>query len=410
MDYSSPSRESCLFALFAVVLLLSLSAVASSMLTNANADTNTAPSNFSCGYHQAQDPKSIVASSPTDSPIIVSVGEPSYYEACHSAPVQGGSMGVGFVAYESFPVTILAPSNAAVTLKTIDAAPSPEQVAIGVNGNKLWTWFNPINIQTDINGMGYSNFTLVGAVMPFVPNNIANVSLPIVASSGPGTQGVANLPIEFTGYSSGAIIQSASPIFFERSLVGDTRNIGIYPYVIVYNPPPPNPSSPLHVNMSVVGSWQNGRVGPMPSGIDVSVVQQGFDLVPNQPFYFGIAETNNLEPSTNTRNYTLSVQEQLGNSIYLAPLNVTITPPFPVQFGGPPLPSQPIQGVLAITGLVRSSGSSGKTALLGAALTLGFVSGILIIRRMRRSREFDTTETIVSDPTNETTNQQDTRS
>jgi hypothetical protein len=246
--------------------------------------------------------------------------------------------------------------------------------------------------------------------MPFVPNNIANVSLPIVASSGPGTQGVASLPIEFTGQSSGAIIQSANPIFFERALVGGTRNLGVYPYVIVYNPPQPNPSSPLHVNMSVVGSWQNGRVGLMPSGIDVSVVQQSFDLVPNQPFYFGITETNNLEPSTNTRDYTFSVQEQLGNSVYLEPLSVTIAPSFPGQLGGPSLLSQPIQGVLAITGLIWNSGSSGKIALLGAPLTLGFVSGTLIIRRMRRGREFDTTETVVSDPTNERTNQQDTRS
>ena len=379
------------------------------MLTSANADTNTGPADFYCGYHQAQDSKSVVASSPTDSPVIVSLGEPSYYEACHSAPIQGGTMGVGFVAYETFPVIISGPPNAAVTLKAIDTSPSPQQVANGVNGNKLWTWFNPINIQTDINGMGHSDFTLVGAVMPFVPNDIANVSLPIVASSGLGTQGVANLPIEFTGYSGGAIIQSANPMFFERALVGETGNLGIYRYVIVYTPPQPNATIPLRVNMSVVGSWQNGQVGPMPSGIDVRVVPQSFDLVPDQPFYFGITETNNLEPSTNTRDYTFSVQEQLGNSIYLEPLNVTIAPPNPDQFG-PSLPSQPTQGVLAITGLIWNSGSSGKIALLGAPMSLGLASGILINRRTRRGRQFDTTESAVSDPADEKTNQQDTHS
>ena len=319
-------------------------------------------------------------------------------------------MTVGFVAYESFPVTVHASPNATVTLKTIDTAPSPQQAAIGINSNKLWSWFNPTNIQTDKNGMANSNFTLVGAVMPFVANDIANVSLPIVASSGPATQGIANLPIEFTGYSSGAIIQSASPIFFERTLVGQTGNLGIYRYVIVYNPPQQNPSSPLHANMTVVGSWQNGKVGPMPSGIDLSVVQSSFDLVPNQPFYFGISETNTLETSNNTRNYTFSVQEQLGNSIYLEPLNITITPSFPVDMSEPPLPLQTIQGVVAMTGLIWNSGNSGKIALLGAAFTLGFVSWILIIRRMRRGHEVDSTETVVRDPINERTTRQDTGS
>ena len=307
------------------------------------------------------------------------------------------------MAYETFPVTIHSPPNATVTLKAIDTAPSPQQVAIGVGGNKLWAWFNPINIQTDINGMGHSNFTLVGAVVPFVANDVANVSLPIVASSGPGTQGVANLPIEFTGYSSGAVIQSASPIFLERALVSRTGDIGIYPYVIIYNPPQQDPSSPLHVNMTVVGSWQDGRVGPMPSGIDLRVEQQSFDLFPNQPFYFGITETNNLENSNNTRDYTFSLQEQLGNNIYLEPLNVTISPPFSGPLSRPPLPSLTIQGVVAMTGLIWNSGISGKIAILGAILTLGFVSGILIIRRMRRRPQVDTTETVVSYPTDERT-------
>ncbi len=80
-------------------------------------------------------------------------------------------------------------------------------------------------------------------------------------------------------------------------------------------------------SLSVVGSWNGGKSGPMPSGVQVSLQQPTFQLRPGQVVCFWVDEANSLSSSdvSGTNNYTLAVQEIIGSSTYLEPLSLSIT-------------------------------------------------------------------------------------
>ena len=346
---------------------------------------------FSCGFNAARNGSQAVASSPAGAVPRVTVGEPSWLQICASY----GSVGESFPAYEVFPVTVQAAPGTSFTLSIGHASHTPEQIAQGMLNNTIWTGFDPVNVTTDAEGVARSNFTLAGAVMPFVPNDIANVSLPIIARSPGGAEAAAGLPIEFSGSEAGGVdvihvLTAPGPILFPGTLQGSASNPLQYAYGIVYAPPASDKAAgPMQVALSVAGSWKDGAAGPMPSGVEVTFAGPTFTLYPNQVFYFFVDENNSTPQSAaqSTSNFTLAIRESVGGASFLEPLSVSVSTGGAVPFGSSGLFGTPL-----------ANASPGGTARswpyvqLGVAATVAVVLatfGVVYIRLRRSERARD---------------------
>jgi hypothetical protein len=312
--------------------------------------------------------------------VVVTVGEPSWQQDCYSFPGPGSSSsGYSFPAYEVFPLTVNASPGTTVRLQAGQALPTAQQLSQGgIRTNTLWTWFNPGTVVTDSTGIAKSNLTLAGAVMPFVPNDVSNVTLPIQAMTPTGPAATVGLPIEFEGAVN--IIEAPGPIPIGPTLQVQMNQSSDNVLNVVYSPS--GPSAPLRVSLQVLGSYANGNVGPMPSGITMSFSQPSFELAPDSIVYFAIVENNTLTPptsATTSANYTFAVQEVVGNSTYIEPLNVAVS--FEQLFAGglgvsttvsPLAPTAPASTPPAV--------SSSPAGFRGAVMTdLAIVAVVLIV-------------------------------
>lgn len=298
--------------------------------TSSTATQNSTPPGpnpgFSCGFN-TQNSSQMVASSPADAEVRVMVGEPSWLQVCTS----DGNSGESFPAYEVFPVTVYATPGTPLELSIGRASHTPQQIAMGLGNNTIWTGFDPVNVTTDAEGIARSNFTLAGAVMPFVPNDVANVSFPIIARSPNGAQAAAGLPIEFSGSEVGGIdvihvLATPGPILFPGTMQGSAGSPVQYAYGIVYAPPSSN-VTPIQVTLSVAGSWNDGAEGLTPSGVEVTVTRPTFVLYPDQVMYFFVDENNSVPRSTipSTSNYTFAIRENVGGSTFIEPLSLSVS-------------------------------------------------------------------------------------
>ena len=286
-----------------------------------------APVPPACGWNPAKNSTEVVSSSPAGSAFQVTIGEPSWEQDCLSYTGAGGSTSSSsFVAYEVFPLTVHGPPNTSFNFQVDEAIPSPAQVAEGVRNTTIWAFVDPWTVVTDSSGVGVANFTLAGAVMPFVPNDIANVTLPILASSASGNETVG-LPIEFEGGVS-TILQAPGPVSFENGIAAQAGGGVSSTFNVVYMPFGGDLAGPLPVSFTVVGSYQDGSVGPMPQDIQVSFPQQSFVLQPNSILYYQVEEANTVADSSVTNSeasYTFAIQESVGNSTYIVPLAVSVS-------------------------------------------------------------------------------------
>lgn len=337
-----------------------------------------------------------MATSPAGSTVVITIGEPSWEQTCFSFSGPGGSTsGTSFPAYEVFPITIQASPGATFKLEAGAAIPSAQQIKDGVSNTTIWAWFNPDLVQTDSNGVATSNLTLVGAVMPFVPNDISNVSLPIMAVTSTGINGSVGLPIEFEGSSSGGVfvLRSPGPITFGSGIEGQAGGNSEPLFSVVYSPPSSTSTpAPVSVSLQVVGTYVNGKVGPMPSNVQVSFPQPSFELKPNSVFYFPIAESNSLKPSNSlpaSTTYTVAVQEKVGSNTYLEPLTVTVSLD-QVFMGGvaPGINSHQASGPW-LAALFTTPFGAGIIILIPIASILVLAVAVIVVRRKRTTQKQD---------------------
>lgn len=381
-----------------VAFLLLAGTLVSPAIMPVSAQTSPYPPNapgMRCGWHGSLNGGGPVASSPAGSAVVVTIGEPSWQQDCFSFPGPAGSTSGGsFPAYEVFPITVHASAGVTFKLEAGAAVPTARQVAQGVRNTTIWTWFNPDSVTTDSSGMAMSNMTLAGAVMPFVPNDISNVSLPISAVTSTGLNGSTGLPIEFEGgYAGGvSVLQSPGPMPFGAGLQGQAGEPTGSIFGVVYSPPASTeaPAS-IHVSMRLLGTYENGRVGPLPSDVQVSFPQPSFQLQPNSIFYFPVEENNTLKPSNTVpaADYTFAVQETVGNSTYVVPLAVSVA--LIQTFMG--TPGQLASGSLSVqspprgvTGLFAFPLGEGVT-ILATVATIAVLAVILWRRRIPQKQE-----------------------
>jgi len=387
------ARKLALGIFAAVTIALSCAAASPA---SAQAPPGPGPNNFpSCGVHSAENASEVVGSSPAGSVVAVTIWDPSWDQVCFSFAGPGGSTGsVSFVAYEIFPITVNAPPGTTVRLEAGEAIPTPQQISGGVRNTTIWTWFDPSALVTNSSGVARSNLTLAGAVMPFVPNDFANVTLPIVASALTGASGSAGLPIEVGGGGDGGIdiLQSPAPLIFSGGVGGPAGSPSRAIYNVAYAPPnSTQTAAPLQVSLQVLGSYQNGSVGPLPPGVQVSIPQASFEVPPNSVYYFLMNENNSLKLSNTTNTYTFAVQEKVDNSTYVEPLAVSVSPPVVAGVGeettttsgaAPGFTSAPVSST-SVAGRPGSLITDGAIFLLAVAVVVLLTVGLVMRRHGR---------------------------
>jgi hypothetical protein len=349
----------------------------------------------SCGWNNPVNRTQIVASSLVGSSVMISIGAPSWEQGCYSSPAShGATAGVSFPEYEVFPITIRTSPNTTVNLQAGSANPTALQMTqYGVYKSAIWTWFDPNSVVTNSSGIATSNMTLVGAVMPFKPNDLSNVTLPIIASTTTAAaNATAGLPIEFVHDTSGGlqIIKSAGPLTFGSGLSGQAGVPSQPLLAVVFSPPDPS-SGPIQVSLQVLGTYDNGNTGQMPSGLHVSFPYPTFELKPNSVFYIPVAENNSLTPSNSSSSatYTLAIQEKFGNVTYVEPMRVTIqlSEIFASSFG-PSFMSLPPKNRLILGPFVIPLGETDFVLVLTAIVAaVAAIFGIVISRRTQQKEE-----------------------
>jgi len=380
-------------ALLLAILLLGAVAAVPFLAATAQAP----PTPQSCGWH-ASNSQEVVAASPPGAGATVRVGYPSWEQACYTfAGANGSSSGLSFVSFEVFPITVSASANTTVTLQAGRAIPTLQQMTQdGVRNTTIWTWFDPSTLITNATGFATANFTLAGAVMPFVVNDISNVSLPIQAQIPGGASASVGIPIEFEPMSPGGvtILQTPGPIVFsEESGAAGSNPVNTF-VTLIYSPSGGTMTSPIQVALNVLGSYQNGSVGPMPAGVQLSFPQPSFELQPDSVYYLQVNLTNSLRPTNSTLpenfgNYTFAVQEKVGGSTFVEPLAVSILLNPPIIFGGPSsftTVSQSSSTTASNPGSVPETSHAPAWSLVATAAVVAAVAVLLAITYGLRQR------------------------
>ena len=354
------------------------------------------PTSPSCGWHTSNS-SGVVATS-LGAGVALSVGYPSWEQACYTfAGANGSGYGLSFVSYEVFPITVSAPPNTTVTLQAGRAIPTLQQITQdGVRNTTIWTWFDPATVATNAAGVATANFTLAGAVMPFVANDISNVSLPIQAEIPGGASASVMIPIEFDPMSPGGvtILQTPGPIVFGEASEGASSNPVNTFVTLVYSPPGGTGTSPIQVALDVLGSYQNGSVGPMPAGVQLSFPQPSFELQPDSVFYLQVNLTNSLRPTNTTlpenyANYTFAIQEKVGRNTFVEPLAVSILLNTPIIYGGPSsnaTTSQSSNTTALNPGLVPETSRAPAWSLAAVAAVITAIAVVFAIAYSRQER------------------------
>jgi hypothetical protein len=322
---------------------------------------------------------------------VVTIGEPSWLQLCNSFE----NAGISLVGYEVFPVTIHAAPDTTFTLGSVSMSTPPQKVAVGSANGTAWSWPNPAVVTTNSDGIAQSNLTLIGAVMPFVPNDISNFSLPVTAQSSNGLVATAELPIEITGtgMSMPDILSSPGQIDFTGTIDTTAGNPAQFLQIVSYIPSSTN-AAPLHVSLSIAGSWEDGKAGPLPTTVKVSLANSTFEVGPGQVscLWVDVANDFNTSTYTGTNTYTLAVQENVGNVTYLEPLSVSIAP----SVSGITLGAGTASDGQSGPGPSASPSHSGpggqewpQLVPLAAVIISAVLIGILVVKRRRTSQDID---------------------
>ena len=339
----------------ALILLLVLVAHSPTGTSAASGTASAAPSaaprqpdysplGYDCGPHAASNGTQVVAASQAGAAVRVTVGSPSWFGVCEYAQGAGDAIGISFVGYETFPVTIQAAPGTDVTLQTGGVLASP-QLADEGNGT-VWTSFNPPSVTTGPSGAATSTLTLAGAVMPFTSvSNGSTDALPIIAQAS-GSVSVANLTIVPTD-SVEAVMRAPGPFPLPASeSASGSSNVDLFPFGVVYSPGPGAAPQPLNVSVDVLGSWSNGAVAPLPQSISVVVDQTDLSVPPDELIFLAIDINTTATNDTQTAyNLTLALRETVNGQSYTETLALSVSGDgYPICVGCPPFLASPPAG------------------------------------------------------------------
>jgi hypothetical protein len=143
--------------------------------------------------------------------------------------------------------------------------------------------------------------------------------------------------------------------------------------------------------MSVLGTYVNGSIGPLPPDVQVSFPQPTLELPPHSLVYFNVDETNTLEPSNSSGfdTYTFAVQERVDNATFVAPLTVSVSlEEITIGVGGATI-GNVAAGAASTTSNSSTAGARGSQGIeIGVALaTVVLVAAIAVVLGFGRRSE-----------------------
>jgi hypothetical protein len=319
---------------------------------------------------------------PSNSEIEFDISEPQYQrkELCvedDSSP-GGGTMCIGFVAEEEFPIIISSPS-AANEVITLSASGIPEDV---------WAKFVPANFNLSNDGGKAPSTTsgklmLAGAIKPFggfPPDTIVSV----IHAGSAGSNAATNfVPIVRT--LNMTILHEAGRIDFPVEITQNINGTNFGYTGVVYDPY--DNSSSLSVSLSIAGmATEDGgkTISPLPEWIKAELPISSFTLNSSEPYYFLVKVTTHLAP---VGTYYLAIDESIAKKHFTGYVKVDVVPP--VYYSPAlPSPSPPAAAYPHTQPEIWHSPSLATTLL--SPITIGIVAviaGVIAFIRLRRSKK-----------------------
>mgnify|MGYP001551463268 CR=1 FL=1 len=235
--------------------------------------------------------------------ILVDVGSPRVNKMTFSE----GNSSLEFVATEEFPITIFSSKKTHVELKILNL---PKGV---------WTKFIPQEFDLQP-GNNSAKLLLVGAVEPFTPTS-DNTTLTIFAKSS-NDNITKRLPVIQT--ENITILNTSGPIEFSNGIIFNQNGSSFQTYGVVYDPTQNFVNTTLSVNLSVIGSLQDGKITTLPPWLKINIPEKTFSLVAEQPHYFVIAGTTSSAP---VGNQIIMIKEIINGQQFTRDLQVTVPKP-----------------------------------------------------------------------------------
>ncbi len=201
-----------------------------------------------------------------------------------------------------------------------DSATDVNMSALSVQPG-IWVKFTPPYIR-NVGPKGASTTLLIAGAttFPLLGSNNYNISLFIDAMGAKGLSGETFLPVVPTVPVQ--VLHAPGPIhsLIEAKHVltvlttGQTSSSGSAVYGVVYDPISASASKSLSVNMTVSGILENGKIQPVPSWLKIYLPQQTFQLVPEEPSYFGFSAT--FASDAPSGHYTLVLKETINGEVF----------------------------------------------------------------------------------------------
>ncbi|MBI2938388.1 MAG: hypothetical protein HYY22_09290 [Thaumarchaeota archaeon] len=233
-----------------------------------------------------------------------------------------------------------------------DSATDVNMSALSVQPG-IWAKFTPSYIR-NVGPKGASTTLLIAGATtlpPFVPNSY-NISLFIDARGANDLSGETFLPVVQTVpvqvlHAPGPIHSLIEANHVLTVLTTGQTGSGSAVYGVVYDPVSASANKSLSVNMTVSGILENGKmIQPVPSWLKIYLPQQTFQLVPEEPYYFGFSAT--FAPDAPSGRYTLVLKETINgqdfNGYFEIELQANRTGEEPLSPPNPP--KDVLQGVV----------------------------------------------------------------
>ena len=291
-----------------------------------------------------------------------SVGLPVDHQAslCSKAP-GGGMTCSGFVAYEEYPITVYSSNEKQVKLILPDI-PSGK-----------YARFIPDNPIARPNGAA-STLIIAGFVKPGVPNALFNPVVTVTTISQDGNKAVNYL--EIAESQNLTVLHSPQPIDLTGNFGGDGKS-GYGTFGAVYDPADYS-STPLQVQLSVLGIDDGGKITAMPSWLSVLIPDSSFSLKPTIPYYSTIEFTSN---NATLGTYSVAIDENVGGSSFTRDIDIKIYNP---SFSGGSAMLAPSNGPnMTPVGTQVNVIQIIESIVIGMGLAGGSIFGILYLTKKR---------------------------
>ncbi|MGI0026143.1 MAG: hypothetical protein ACREA4_13490, partial [Nitrososphaera sp.] len=244
-------------------------------------------------------------------PITTYIGFPENrerYEYCVSIDSHGGTCD-SFTGYKEYSLTLFSEKSRDIKLNV-------ENVPKG-----MWVKLVPQQLNVGTSGSSV-RMIVAGGGLPFASPTPDIQSLIIQAESGDERTTIGDLSVR-TDIPTLTILNSPEPIEFPEKIdVSGGSSFRVFG--AVYDPD--EPSNSMSVNLSVLGLLHDGKIVPLPSWLEVDILDSSFSLNDSQPYYFVIRAIRTSE-SAPLGMHTVVIEEIIDGQRFTQNLQIRVMEP-----------------------------------------------------------------------------------